>query len=124
MSPTLLIAVISIFLAAIVYTIVIFAQRKSGVVKPWHLILLCLGVVYDTTSTVLMSKLAKSPFTAHGIAGYAANGLMVLLTIFAGVILFKKDEKLGRIFSKISLYIWVLWMISFVLGIIVSQSAH
>lgn len=58
MTATLIFAIITILLAAVLYTIAVFGELAARILKPWHLALLWLGLAFDTTGTTLMSHIA------------------------------------------------------------------
>ena len=71
-------AVIS--LALVFYTIGVFAERRSGTLKPKHLALFWTGFVLDTTGTTIMILVANTNTGAgsqlHAITGGLALSLM------------------------------------------------
>lgn len=71
-------AVIS--LALVFYTIGVFAERRSGTLKPKHLALFWTGFVFDTTGTTIMTLVANTNTGAgsqlHAITGGLALSLM------------------------------------------------
>jgi len=67
MSPTLTFAIVSMLLAATLYTIAVFGERSAGVLRPWHLALFWTGLVFDTTGTTLMAQIAGTwKWDIHG----------------------------------------------------------
>ena len=59
MSTKLIMAIITITLALVFYTIGVFSERKSGILKKPHLIIFWMGLVFDTVGTTIMSSIAK-----------------------------------------------------------------
>jgi uncharacterized repeat protein (TIGR03987 family) len=118
-SATLIIAMVSILLAALLYTIAVFSERASRVLKPWHLALFWLGLVFDTAGTTLMSDIAGGwKPDIHGIIGAIAVVLMLVHAIWATVALVLKRERTLRNFHRFSIHVWALWMVAFVSGIV------
>jgi len=124
MSPTLIAAVATIMTAAIIYTIAVFAERSSGVLKPWHLALFWLGLVFDTTGTTLMSDIAGGfQLNIHGVLGVTAIVLMLGHAVWATIAIVFKQEGVLRKFHTFSIHVWALWMISLVSGMVLAMSA-
>ena len=96
----LIYAIIFITLALLFYTIGIWSEKLQGSLKPWHLGFFLLGLVCDTTGTLLMEGIAKvsvqvtSGFNLHGSTGVIAIALMLIHAIWAAVVLISKNEKM------------------------------
>ena len=121
MSLTLIAAVVTILTAAVVYTIAVFAEQRSGVLKPWHLALFWLGLIFDTTGTTLMSKIAGGfEFNIHGVLGVAAIVLMLVHAGWATIAITFKQESVLKNFHTFSTHVWGLWMVSLVSGFVLA----
>lgn len=59
MDMKLVIAITAITLALVFYTIGVFAERRAKCLKKFHVIIFWLGLLCDTTGTVVMSMIAK-----------------------------------------------------------------
>ena len=118
MSPILLISIVTITLALICYTAAVWSERFAGRLKPWHLALFWLGLVFDTTGTLLMGEIAGG-FKAdiHAVTGALAIGLMLFHTAWASIVLAKKQENALRNFHKFSLVVWLVWLVPFINGL-------
>jgi len=118
----LIYAIIFITLALVFYTIGVWSEKLQGTLKPWHLVLFLLGLVCDTTGTILMESIASSSanvvsgFNLHGITGVFAIALMLIHAIWAAVVLIKKDENMIAKFHKFSIVVWVIWLVPFISG--------
>ena len=125
MSPILMKAVIAITLALIFYTIGVWAEHRAKVLKPVHLVFFWLGLICDTTGTMLMSRMADGSggglMSAHGITGMIAIVLMMIHAVWATVVLARKDEKTMHTFHRFSIIVWVIWLIPFVLGMMMGM---
>lgn len=123
MSTLLLLAIICMTLALTFYTIGVFAERKKGMLLPWHVIIFWCGFFFDTTGTTIMSKISGSDFSfnLHGITGLIALLLMAFHAIWATIILIKKDNKAKHTFHKFSIIVWAIWLIPFVMGIFIGM---
>ena len=121
MSPTLIAAVASILTAAVVYTIAVFSEQRSGVLKPWHLALFWLGLVFDTVGTTLMGDIAGGfRFNIHGALGALAIVLMLVHAGWATIAIVFKQEGVLRKFHTFSTHVWGLWMLSLVSGFVLN----
>lgn len=84
----LIYAIVTIYLALIFYTIGVWSEKLQGKLKKWHLAVFYLGLMFDTTGTTLMSKIAKEGFQLnfHGLTGLLAIILMLLHDVWATVV--------------------------------------
>lgn len=124
MSPTLIVAVITILLAAVLYSVAVFAEHRSGVLKPWHVALFWSGLVFDTISTTLMSGLAGGfELNIHGVLGIVAILLMIIHAVWATVAIVRADKRVLHDFHKFSLAVWALWMVTLVTGFGIAMTA-
>lgn len=116
----LIFAIISITLALVFYTIGVFGEKILGVLKPWHLIMFWIGFAFDTIGTTLMSKIAGEVLTLsfHSVTGLLAIVLMAIHAIWATVTSFKGDEKSKESFHKFSIWVWVIWLIPYLSGLV------
>jgi uncharacterized repeat protein (TIGR03987 family) len=118
MSSILLVSIICMVLALTCYTVAVWSERAAGRLKPWHLILFWTGFVFDTTGTTLMGKMAGSfELNIHSITGALAILLMLFHSIWATIVLVRKQEDMIRSFHKFSLIVWAIWLIPFCSGI-------
>lgn len=118
MSPTLIGAVVTILSAAILYTIAVFAEQLSSVLKPWHLALFWVGFIFDTTGTTLMSQVAGGfRVNLHGVLGVAAIVLMLVHSVWATAAIVLKQEPMLKEFHRFSRVVWALWMVTLISGL-------
>lgn len=113
-------AIITINLALLFYTIGVWAEKKQGVLKKWHLIIFWLGFTFDTIGTTLMTTLSKGSFhfNFHGITGLLAIVLMFLHAVWATVVLASNQEQRKKSFHKFSIVVWCIWLIPFISGML------
>lgn len=125
MTSALIFAIISMVLAATLYTVAVFGERAAHVLKPWHLGLFWLGLVFDTTGTTLMARIAGGwKWDVHGVVGLTAVALMLLHSLWATIVLVLKKESALQGFHRFSIHVWALWMAAFISGIVlVAMSA-
>ncbi len=125
MKAELIAAVICIMAALVLYTIGVFAERKSHMLRKWHVIVFWAGLVFDTTGTSLMGIIAdnseKSGVTLHGVTGFIAIVLMLFHAVWATVTLTRGNEKQMQTFHRFSLFVWMVWLFSFLTGMIIGM---
>ncbi|MFT5872535.1 MAG: putative repeat protein (TIGR03987 family) [Clostridium sp.] len=118
----LIYAIFFITLALVFYTIGVWSEKLQGTLKPWHLGLFLLGLICDTTGTILMENIASNSTVVtsvpslHGITGVIAIALMLVHAIWAAVVLIKKDKNMISKFHKFSIIVWIFWLIPFISG--------
>ena len=122
MSPILTISIVCMISALAFYTVGVWGERLTGRLKIWHLVLFWSGLIFDTTGTTLMGRMAgKLEFNLHGITGVLAIVLMLGHAIWASLALIQKNEKVLTDFHKFSLFVWVIWLIPFVSGLLAAM---
>ncbi len=100
--------------ALLFYSIGVWSERFSGVLKPWHLAFFWLGLVFDTWGTGMMLDMAGGlTFDIHGVTGVIAILLMLVHAVWATIVLVRKDEKMINNFHKFSVVVWVIWLIPY-----------
>lgn len=124
MSIKLIMAIITITLALVFYTIGVFSERKSGTLNKFHVIMFWIGLVFDTTGTTIMSSIANegSLLSLHGITGALAIVLMLFHAIWATVVFVKKNKEKLQSFHKFSIVVWLIWLVPYVIGMIIGMS--
>ncbi|WEG72835.1 HsmA family protein [Vagococcus intermedius] len=123
MSLDLILASGSMMVALVLYSIGVFGEKLSGTIQFKHLLFFAGGLVFDTTGTTLMNRIASdnggSVFGLHQLTGGAALILMGLHFIWA-IWVYKKGSQAAKAkFHQFSIGVWILWVISFVLGMLV-----
>jgi uncharacterized repeat protein (TIGR03987 family) len=118
-------AVIGITLALILYTIGVWSEHRAKVLKPAHLVFFWLGLCADSFGTFMMSRIADGSggglMSAHGITGVIAIILMMIHAVWATAVLVRKDEKAMHTFHRFSVFVWVIWLIPFILGMMMGM---
>lgn len=117
-------AIITITLALLFYTIGVWGEKIQGELKKWHLVLFYLGLVFDTTGTTIMSKIASEGFVLnlHGITGLLAIILMLFHALWATWVIIRNDQKAKVNFHKLSIVVWFIWLIPFISGVILGMT--
>jgi uncharacterized repeat protein (TIGR03987 family) len=120
----LIYAVIFINLALVFYTIAVWGEKLQGTLKSWHLTLFWAGLVFDTLGTTSMGKLAEGGFKLnfHGITGLVAIILMLFHTLWATAVLIRGNNYVKQKFHKVSILVWLIWLIPFITGAILGMS--
>ena len=125
MGSRLIIAIICIMLALIFYTAGVWMEHFKRKLLPRHVVLFCIGLLFDTTGTYIMSTLTgtgnSALLSAHGITGFIAITLMIFHALWAILVLVRKDERMQLKFHRFSIFVWVIWLIPFVLGMIMGM---
>jgi uncharacterized repeat protein (TIGR03987 family) len=107
-------AVVTINLALLFYTIGVWSERIAGKLKPWHLAFFFLGLVCDTWGTGLMFEMAGGlTFDIHGLSGVLAILLMFIHAAWASVVLIRRDERMILNFHKFSVLVWLIWLVPY-----------
>jgi uncharacterized repeat protein (TIGR03987 family) len=105
---------IIITMALIFYSIGVWSERITGRLKPWHLAFFWLGLVFDTWGTGMMFEMAGGfKFDLHGSTGLLAIVLMFIHAVWATVVLFRKDERWITNFHRLSLVVWLIWLVPY-----------
>jgi len=131
MNFQLILAIITITLALVFYTIGVFGERKAKNLEKKHVIIFWLGLICDTTGTTLMTEIARSGVTSitaieailHGVTGVIAILLMLFHAVWATWVLNKGDQKTKETFHKFSIVVWCIWLVPYIIGAFVGMSA-
>lgn len=129
MDRKLLLAIITITFALIFYTVGVWAERKSNTLKKWHVIIFWLGLICDTTGTLIMEIISRTgnlsitttQSVIHGTTGALAIILMILHATWATWVLYKNNEQQKRTFHKFSIAVWIIWLIPYFIGMIIGM---
>jgi len=116
------VSAIVITLAMIFYTTATWWEKLLSRLRIEHLALFWIGLVFDTAGTTLMIMNSTiAGFSLHSMTGYIGIILMFVHTSWATVVLIRKDEKALINFHKFSVAVWILWMFSFVNGVVLGM---
>ncbi|MCB8995107.1 MAG: TIGR03987 family protein [Bacteroidales bacterium] len=120
----LAIAISFIFLACILYSLGVWAEKIQGRLKLWHAIVFWAGLSADTIGTGAMGMLSGSLFqlTFHGITGLLAIILMLFHAVWASIVLYRKNESMILSFHKFSFIVWIIWLIPMLSGMILGAT--
>jgi len=104
--------------ALITYTIAVWGEQITKELKPAFVVMFCIGVICDTTGTLLMTTIVTSPLgfyetLFHIVTGAAAIFMMLIHAVWAIRVLIQKDEVSAARFHKFSKFVWLFWLIPF-----------
>ena len=120
----LILAIVLITAALVLYTTGVWTERKAGVLKPVHAALFAAGLVFDSTGTFVMSRIASSGASGAGgvftqvmqITGAVALVVMAAHLLWALIVLGRDRIQEKAIFHKLSLGVWALWLVPYITG--------
>jgi uncharacterized repeat protein (TIGR03987 family) len=111
------VAIISIISALALYTIGVWGEKFTGILKSWHLVFFWIGLVFDTLGTTLMGRIAGVfTFNIHAVTGVAAIVLMLGHAVWASLALRLRRRPVLINFHRYSLAVWGIWLVPFVSG--------
>ncbi len=118
--PILMIYAIILFtLALLFYSISVWAGFFAKRLKTWHVYVFLLGLVTDFVATWLTYvSIGSIVFTLHSVLGFISIILMTLHVIWAIVVLIQKNEISLSNFHKISVFVWSIWLLSYISGFV------
>lgn len=127
MSTKLILAIITISLALVFYTVGVWTEHKQKSLKWQNLVFFWLGLVFDTTGTTIMTFISESNGTngflsVHGITGALAIVLMIIHAVWATVVLARKNEKAQHTFHRFSIVVWCIWLIPYLMGVFMGMN--
>ena len=122
MTSELVISTTLISFALVFYSIGVWSERLSGRLKGWHLVFFWVGLGFDTAGTGMMFEMAGGiGADIHSITGIIAILLMFIHAVWASIVLAIKNEKAILNFHHFSVFVWMIWLIPYVTGFIVSM---
>lgn len=122
MSPILIAAIVTITAALVLYSFGVFGERRSGTLQKKHVVLFWCGLACDMTGTTIMTSMAQSMDGAssslHAVSGGVAIALMLFHAVWATVVIVRNDERLRASFHRLSIVVWLFWLIPYAVGIL------
>jgi len=115
-------AIITITFALIFYSWGVWGEKIKGKLNGFFLTLFWIGLTFDSTGTFLMSKLSEIPNSFHKITGITAIVLMLIHALWGTLVFIKKDKNMINNFHKFSFFVWIIWLIPFLSGMIMGTS--
>ena len=121
MNPILL-AVFLITLALVLYTVAVLMNWRNKRLTVTHLVVFWCAVLSDASATNLMRmSLPVVIWDMHTIVGFGSLVMMAILSLYGTVLLVqRRDDRLAT-FHRIAVPAWVIWVASYVSGIILSM---
>ncbi len=111
------IPVIFITSALVFYTISIWSEKFTKIIRPWMVVLMAVGFTCDMIGTGMMFFRSNvHHLNIHTICGYAALLIMLIHLLWA-ILAVENYGKAQEWFNRFSVYAWCLWMIAFISGI-------
>ena len=104
------------------YSTGVWALFLTKALKPWHVAAFWLGLLADGAGTELMRRLAGGfHWSLHTATGAAALLLMLGHALWASRVLLRRDDHAARTIHRISITVWMIWLIPFVSGLILGR---
>jgi uncharacterized repeat protein (TIGR03987 family) len=126
MPKVILITLILYTFALLVFSTATWAGVKSKILKKWHLVLYWLGFIADFSATLSVG-IAYGGFQQNFHSYLGAVALLAILTqnIAGTKFLIKgNQEQLASFPKKFGIPVWVLWVASFVAGLLLSGASR
>lgn len=116
-------AIVAMTTALVLYSIGVWSERIAKRLKPWHLFFFWSGLLFDATGTEMMHQIAGGQFvmSLHSMTGAVALVLMALHTFWATIVMYRKRENELRNFHRLSLIVWLLWLIPYGTGVVLNS---
>lgn len=128
MTLSLLAAILTITSALAFYSLGVFGERHSGILLRRHVILFWCGFLCDTTGTSIMALMAQPTgdvtLGLHAVSGVIAIGLMLFHAAWATIVLFRGNERQRANFHRLSIIVWLFWLIPYICGMLVGMSMN
>ena len=120
-SMILLTSISSITLSMVLYTIGVWRNWRTKLLTGNQLAIFVAALGFDLLGTRMMGMLVEGDIVwdFHTISGYTGLGLMVILVVTGSFAFKSKKKHILTSFHKFALPIWVLWMTSYMSGIVV-----
>jgi uncharacterized repeat protein (TIGR03987 family) len=114
-----------ITLALVFYSIGIWAERIARVLKTWHVLTFWAGFTFDVLGTLAMHKMSDGKFDIlepHTLTGQIALWLMLGHAIWATIVIRKSMDAMLYKFHKISIFVWLIWLVPYFGGMFLAMS--
>jgi uncharacterized repeat protein (TIGR03987 family) len=114
-----------ITLALVFYSLGVWAERWVRYLKLWHVVSFWLGFSFDVAGTIAIHFIVEGDlnlFDSHTFTGQIALWLMLIHAIWATRVIMKNNEALRKKFHRYSLFVWLIWLIPYIGGMIMGMS--
>ncbi len=125
MNSILIAGTITVTFALIAYSLFVFTKPKQGILTPWVLTILNIGLFLDISATILMIIGSQNmSITPHGIIGYSALSAMIVETIFIWRhwISKRKSAPLSKRLQNYTWFAYSWWVLAFIIGGLLAAS--
>lgn len=126
MSALLIFSTVTITLALVFYSIGVWAERFSKMLKKWHVVTFWIGFTFDVTGTTAMHFISENPFDLtdlHTLTGQIALWLMLAHAIWATSVVRKNKTDWQKKFHRYSLAVWLVWLVPYFGGMFLGMSS-
>jgi uncharacterized repeat protein (TIGR03987 family) len=119
--PIILISVISITTALLLYTIAIWRNWRMKLLTTAQIVLLWFGLAADALATKMMGLSIEGEIVwdFHTISGYTGLGLMGVLAVVGSWAKWSGHEAALTSFHRFAIPIWIIWVASYVTGVVI-----
>ncbi len=123
MKPLILFSVISITTALVLYTIAVWRNWRMQRLTTAQVVLLWLGLVADVAATRMMALSVEGEIVwdFHTISGYTGLALMAVLASVGSWARWKNHAALLGSFHRLAVPIWLIWVASYISGVIIGM---
>ena len=123
MKPIILISVVSITTALILYTIAVWRNWRVKLLTTAQIVLLWFGLAADILATQMMGLSIEGDIVwdFHTISGYTGLVLMALLAVTGSWAKWSGREALLTSFHRLAIPVWIIWVISYMTGVIIGM---
>ncbi len=125
MSSLNVVATVLITLALIFYSVGVWSERIARYLKPWHVGMFWLGLLFDASGTYAMDLLEPGiDWTSmHTITGQLAIWLMLAHAVWATIVVRRGDEATRTRFHRLSVIVWLVWLVPYIGGMFLGMAA-
>jgi uncharacterized repeat protein (TIGR03987 family) len=125
MSPLNVLATVLITLALIFYSVGVWSERIARYLKPWHVVMFWLGLLFDASGTYAMDLLEPGiDWTSmHTITAKLALWLMFAHAVWATIVVRRGDEATRTLFHRLSVIVWLVWLVPYIGGMFLGMTA-
>lgn len=130
MPVNIIVGLVSLLVALVLYTIAVWGAFRRRGFSGRLVTLLWVGLVFDALATVMMGlsigglDLRPGAPTLHTVLALLAMGGMFLGAVAGTYAVVSGSEEVGRLWSRILVVPWVLWVAVFVWGMATRGAAR
>ncbi len=124
MSVILIFSTTTITLALVFYSIGVWSERFTRLLKKWHVVTFWIGFAFDVSGTLAMHYISDNPFDLtdpHTLTGQVALWLMLTHAIWATRVVSTDNTVLRKKFHSYSLVVWLIWLIPYFSGMVLGM---